>query len=576
MELTEVLRTLWRRAWLIVVVTLLVGGVTFAVSAGMTPIYEATVTMAVDQSANAPLSYRSITTGENLALTYSQLLKTRPVLEAAIANLGLDLSPGDVKRMLRTELVPDTQLLELAVQDVSAERARDIANEVAFTFVFLHNTEQQLEDIVVLEQDVVELMTSLRGRIRDNQSTVEGMSLSAVPLADGEMISLQTAMSSQQSAYAGLLATYLNIQLTESQFFDVRVVEPAVAPDGPVRPDIPLYTLVGAFLGVNCGVGAAFFLEHLDRSIKTSDAVRELLSLPVLGSIPRFSSAALHNGLVAALLPNAPASEALRTLRTNLRFASVDEPIGTLLVTSPDAGTGKTTVAANLGVVWAQAGLQVVLVDADLRRPSLHQKFGLKRDVGLTDLLIGDVQNVGECMMPTQIDGLSLIPSGPTPPNPSELLGSARMETVLAEIRGSAGLVLLDSPPTLPVADAAVLARVVDRVLLVLEAGRTGRDAARQAVDNLAQVGARLVGAVLNAIPTPRGSAYYKYYSERSTRQGSRLARWRSPIIRRTWRRIAEKARRNGRVGGTSGSLPEAKSPQPTETLLADDRSGDG
>jgi succinoglycan biosynthesis transport protein ExoP len=575
MELAEILRTLWRRAWLIALITLVAAGATFAVSLGMTPIYQATVTMAVDQSANAPLDYRSITTGENLALTYSQLLKTRPVLETAIANLGLDLSPGEVKGMLRTELVPDTQLLELIVRDTSPERARDIANEVAITFVFLHNTEKQLEDIANLKQDVVDLMQSLKGRIENNQSSIEGMSASAVPFADQEMISLQTAMSSQQSAYAGLLATYLNIQLTESQFYDVRVVEPAIASHSPVRPDIPLYTLVGAFLGLNCGVGAAFMLEHLDRSIKTSEAVRELLSLPVLGSIPRLSSTALLNGLVSATLPNAPSSEAFRTLRTNLRFASVDEPIKTLLVTSPDSGTGKTTMVANLGVVCAQAGLRVVLLDADLRRPSLHKQFGLENGVGLTDLLVGDVQGVTDCMVPTRISGLSLVPSGAVPPNPSELLGSARMGIVLAEVQELADLVLLDSPPTLLVADAAVLARIVDRVLLVLRAGETRRDAARQALDNLAQVGGRVIGTVLNAISVRRGSAYYRYYSEGRTKQGSKLGRGSVPIIRRTWQWVAEKAGRNGHTSDTASSRTKAKVLQPTEAELADDRSVD-
>lgn len=574
MELAEILRTLWRRAWLVALVTLLAAGATFAASAGMTPVYESTVTMAVDQSANAPLDYRSMITGENLALTYSQLLQTRPVLETAIANLGLSLSVGDVKDMLRTELVPDTQLLQLTVRDVSAERARDIANEVAFTFVLLHNTEQQLQDIVTLEEDVVELMASLRARIQDNQATVDGMSLSSVPLPDQEAISLQTAMSSQQSAYAGLLATYLNIQLTESQFYDVRVVEPAVATGQPVRPDIPLYTLVGAFLGLNFGVGAAFVLEHLDRSIKTTEEARELLSLPVLGTIPRFSAAASQSRPVAARLPNAPSSEAFRALRTNLRFAGVDEPIETLLLTSPDSGTGKTTTVANLGVVCAQAGLRVALVDADLRRPSLHQAFALANEVGLTDLLIGDVQSVSDCMMATQVDGLSVIPSGASPPNPSELLGSARMGTVLAEVRGLTDLVLIDSPPMLLVADAAVLARAVDRVVLVVRAGETRRDAARLAMDNLAQVNARVIGIVLNAVAPRRGSAYYRYYSERNTRRRLRPAR--ASILRRTWQNVAQGRRRNRDNGGAARPLRDLAAAEAVDASMPDDGSDKG
>jgi capsular exopolysaccharide synthesis family protein len=245
------------------------------------------------------------------------------------------------------------------------------------------------------------------------------------------------------------------------------------------------------------------------------------------------------------------------------------------LVTSPDSGTGKTTTVANLGVVCAQAGLRVVLVDADLRRPSLHKQFGLTNGVGLTDLLVGDVQCVTDCVVPTRISGLSIVPSGAVPPNPSELLGSARMGIALEEFHELADLVLLDSPPTLLVADAAVLARLVDRVLLVLRAGETRRDAARQALDNLAQVGGRVIGTVLNAISVHRGSAYYRYYSEGRSKERSNLGRGSVPIIRRTWQWVAEKARRNGHTGDTAGSRTKAKVLEPADSELADDRAAD-
>ncbi|MCK4306158.1 MAG: polysaccharide biosynthesis tyrosine autokinase, partial [Candidatus Eisenbacteria sp.] len=454
MELQTIFQTVWKRLWLIVLGTLLVSVAAFVVSRNMQPIYQAKLTLTVDQSADVPLAYRSITMGADLALTYSKLLKTRPILEIVIANLDLDLSPGGLKGMLGTNLIANTQLLELTVEDTDAQRASNIANEVAFTFISLHNTERQLQNIVALEQDVVAQMANLKELIAYNQSLIDQARTSSDLLAEGEANARQSALSGQLSSYANLLGTYLSIQLTQSQFFDVTVVEPAIAPTKPIRPNIVFNTFVGAFVGLNLGVGLAFLLEHLKRPFETYTDVRQILSLPTLGTVPRLRGKQRNSGLVTSTFPRAPVSEAYRTLRTNIRFAGVDEPLTTLLVTSAEPGVGKTTVAANLSVVCAQAGLRVALIDTDLRLPNLHQLFDLDNHTGLTNLLVDDVHNVEECMLRTKIDNLRLITSGPIPPNPSELLGSKKMKAVLAEVQRNADLIILDAPPTLAVTDA--------------------------------------------------------------------------------------------------------------------------
>lgn len=512
MELGEIFQIIWKRLWLIVLGTLLISIVIFVASINMKPIYQAKVTMMVNQSSASFPDYTSmLAVGEDLALTYSELLKTRPLLEVVIANLNLDLSPDDlIEDMLDTALIPDTQLLELTVEDTDAQRASDIANEIAFTFISLHNTEKQLQNVVDLEHDVAAQMANLKKSIEVNQLAVDQSRTSPGLFTEEESDLRQATLSNQQLAYASLLETYLNIRLTQAQLLDLTVVQPAIAPTEPIRPNIVIYSFLGAFVGLLFSGGLAFLLEYLNRSFETSDDVRQILSLPTLGTIPRLRGKERRSRLITLALPRALVSEAYRALRTNIRFASVDEPLTTLLITSAEREAGKTTTVANLGIVCAQAGLQVVLVDTDLRAPGLHHLFALDNHYGLADLLVGNVQNVEDCIVRTGLDNLRLLTSGPIPPNPSELLSSKRMGAVLAEVQKDAELVILDSPPVLAVTDAAVLASKVDGVILLLEAKRTSHKAAHQACETIQSVGATILGAALTKVKIKRrGAAYY-------------------------------------------------------------------
>lgn len=204
--------------------------------------------------------------------------------------------------------------------------------------------------------------------------------------------------------------------------------------------------------------------------------------------------------LITVADPRSPVSEAYRTLRTNLDFSSLDKPIKTMLVTSAGPEEGKSTVLANLAVTTAQAGRRVILVDCDLRRPTLHNIFNLKNDAGLTTMVVDDAAMESPPLRDTGVEGLQLVSSGPLPPNPSELLGSRRMEEIIAALLERADVVLFDAPPVVAVTDAAVLATKVDGVLLVVNAGGTKRDYARAAKARLEKVNANLLGAVLNNV----------------------------------------------------------------------------
>jgi non-specific protein-tyrosine kinase len=513
MELQEMLQVIWKRLWLIVSVTLLISVGAFVVSKNRTPVYQAKVTMIVNQTTDTPFAdLASLSTGEELALTYSHLLKTRPLLEIVIANLGLGLAPGGLERRIDTNLIRGTQLLELTVKDTDPQRASDIANEIAFTFISLRNREQQLQSIADLEEEVVTELASVRELIQHNRSMMDRLGASSGLLTDEESNPMQDTLAGLQNTYANLLGTYLTIRRIQTQLLDVTVIEPAVPPTVPIGRSTAYFTIVGAFAGLALGGGLAFLLEYFDRSFETSDAVAQILSLPTLGTVPRLRGQEQDSSLVTLAHPRSAVSEAYRALRTNIRFASVDKPLRILLVTSAEMGAGKTTVASNLSVVCAQAGLQVVLIDADLRLPEAHRPFDLTNQTGLTDLLVGDVRSVEECMVGTGIDHLRLITSGPVPPNPSELLDSKRMEAVLAQVKQDADLVIVDSPPVLAVTDAAALAPKVDGVILVIGAKHTSHEAAGRAREALRSVGATILGVVLTKVRRG-GPSYYYYYT---------------------------------------------------------------
>ncbi len=211
--------------------------------------------------------------------------------------------------------------------------------------------------------------------------------------------------------------------------------------------------------------------------------------------------------LITLTDPRSPVSEAYRTLRTNLSFYSLDAPLRSLVVTSPAAGEGKSTTVANLAVTMAQSGRRTLLVDCDLRRPSQHELFDRPAEPGLTNVLLGETEEIP--IQPTAVDNLYLLAAGPQPPNPADMLGSRRLDTILARVVGEFDMVLFDAPPVIAVTDAAVLGAKVDGVLLVIQAGKTRRDHAERAKELLEKAHVRIVGATLTNAPKDRAVGDY-------------------------------------------------------------------
>jgi capsular exopolysaccharide synthesis family protein len=317
----------------------------------------------------------------------------------------------------------------------------------------------------------------------------------------------------------------------------VEVVYAAPLPAAPVPARKGLKLGVGLIMGLVLGGVAAFMREHMNSVIRHQDEIQELLGVPALAIIPRLSNgAAAKSRFIPAMLSRSngkaltpdekhelvtisnlrsSGAEAYRSLRTNLIFSQAVRSLRTILVTSAAPSDGKTTTSSNLAVTFAQQGLRVLLVDCDLRKARLHKVFSVPREPGLTQLVLGH-NSMTEVIHSTPVDGLYVLASGTLPPNPSELVGGPRMANVLKALSAEFDLVVLDTPPLTAAADAAILGKSADGVLVVVRAGQTERGAAQHAVGQLNNVGARILGAVLNdpdaKVPRYGGYYYYDYY----------------------------------------------------------------
>ncbi|UTT69583.1 polysaccharide biosynthesis tyrosine autokinase [Arthrobacter sp. DNA4] len=295
-------------------------------------------------------------------------------------------------------------------------------------------------------------------------------------------------------------------------------LDKAARPVAPISPNIQLALLLGAAAGLLLAYATALLRHHLDRRLRSSSEIERLFEVPVIGTLPfdpdisdtlKVLGTERHE-LQRTEVQNRAFIEALRSLRTNLRFLDIDHRPRIILVTSPMTSEGKSTVAGNLAVTMAATGEPVVVVDGDLRRPRIAGAFNLVPGVGVTNVLSGQAKLVDVIQAPTVLSNLSILGSGPFPPNPSELLGTNAMKQLLTTLAAGA-TVLIDAPPLLPVTDAAVLSRAADGVIVVVRAGQTTRDELERSLKILHTVKASVLGVIFNCVPT-KGVDAYAYY----------------------------------------------------------------
>jgi len=330
---------------------------------------------------------------------------------------------------------------------------------------------------------------------------------------------LNREVESARDMYELLIKRFKEATLTEDmRTGNIRVIDRAEVPRAPVKPNRRLNMLLAAIIGLVAGTGLAFFFEYLDNTIKIPEDLKKYLNIPYLGPTPLIeASGKAENGgdrtpdLVCLHAPKSTASESYRGIRTNILFSTAGSAPQVILVTSPSPREGKSLTASNLAIVMAQSGSKVALIDCDLRRPKIHSLFGVSRERGITNLLVGS-DGSERTVTRSQVANLDLILSGPLPPNPSEMLGSARMEQLLKELRKRYTRIVIDSPPITAVTDSAIISRHVDGVVLVIRAGDTVREVAKNSLNQLLAVGAPILGGVLNAVDIGRDKYYYYYY----------------------------------------------------------------
>lgn len=513
-----------RWLWLLIVGMVVAGGAAFAISRSLTPVYRAATTLLVDQASSVTpyTDYASVVTSQQLAKTYSELIKRRPTLEQALGNLQLSLTPTQLLGQIDVSLIRDTTLIVVTVEDTDPARAAAIANEIGRVFV-AQVAQTQRSRFSSSEENLSRQLQQLQSDLSATQRALENARGANSPRAD-EVARLETALLQYQNSYSTLLRSYEDLRIAEARVSDtVSIAEEAIASTVPVRPQTLLNTLVAALIGLAFAAAVALGFEYLDDTVKRPEDI-QVPNLPNLGMIGRLAPENLSDPLVVLRDPRASVAEAFRGLRTNIQFASVDRPLQTLLITSPGPGEGKSVVAANLACALAQSGQRVVLVDADLRHPTVHRLMKAPGRIGLTDALLAENGSLTAMLRATQVDNLRVLATGALPPNPAEMLGAARTRRLIENLKGQFDMVVLDSPPCMAVTDAIVLARQVDGVILVVQAGKTRREAASQAVRSLRQVGANVVGTVLNKLTDTGHSGYYESYYPAGERRPQKQA----------------------------------------------------
>jgi len=518
------LRQYWLLArkwmWLLVLGAALVGGISFLISRRMTPVYQTSTTLLVTPGTAQSLdNYTALVASERLAQTYAQLVGSSPVMQESYERIGVlaaedpDLGDQGTDFSVAAEPVRDTQLIRVQITGTDPEYIAVAGNTVVQVFIEWLN-ELQRARYAESKANLASEMERVQSAIRETEATIGALQAAEQGAQASELGRLQDQLAQYRSSYSTLVSSYSNVGLAEASSGDtVNVVSPAPVPSAPFRPQVAQNTLLAAVVGAMLAAGVAFLIEYLDDTVKEPADVAAA-GLGVLATIQRIrdKGKGRSSGLFAMTDAQSLVAESYRTLRTNLQFSPLDKLLHTLVVASAVASEGKTTTAANLAVVMAQAGKRVVLVDADLRRPAVHKMFDLPNHHGVTDALRKSPAALNGYLHATQVKNLQVLTSGPLPPNPQELLGSQRMQDLLQEIEQVADLVVIDTAAALPVADVNVLAARTDGVLMVVNAGKTRRAALHQAAANLRRVGGNVLGIVFNMVDQRSTRSYYSQY----------------------------------------------------------------
>lgn len=522
MELRAYLRPLLKWWWLILISTLIAGATSYFAVSQQPPVYQARTTLLIGSAINNPNpDGNEFWLSQQLAQTYSDIAQRDVVRQAVMSELGLTWLPA-----YSAQPIANTQLLELRVNDSVPERAMIVANELANQLILRAPTSGSQQGDAERQAFITRQLDDLELKIEETNTEIIAKQTELAGLFSARQISdLQSQIRALEAKQDTLRANYASLLASSSQgaVNSLSVIEPATLPQSPIGPEIIMTVLTAAAIGFSLGVGASYLMEYLDDTVKTPEDVRRVTGLPTLTGISENKGGESHQGLITISNPRSPIAEAYRSLRTAVLFSNVDQTARTMVVTSAGPQEGKSFTSANLAIVLAQSSHRVLLIDADLRRPTQQNLFEKQPNYGLTNLLLdmppafdssrlGDMYSqLSRAVLATSIPGLFLMTTGELPPNPAELVGSNRMKALIKALATRFDFVIIDTPPILAVTDAVVLATRVDTVLLVTRAGSTRQSQLKHAVLRLQEVNANMSGVILNRINKQSGE-YYHYY----------------------------------------------------------------
>lgn len=516
-EVRQIVAIMLRRWWLIVLGVILGAASGFFISRSQRPIYQATSTLLVGQSIQAAdLNNSDIQIGEHLVTTYAEVGRRQPVLDSVVDTLGLDVDWQQLRRRVHVNPIEGTQLLEISAESTSPAEAREIADEIARQMILLSPSNGPSAQEIQSQRFLHERLESLRLRIQNGQSRIEELEADMPQLrTTGEMQAYQTEIDSLEQMITDWEANYAQLLALVGDANPVNyltLMEAAEVKPQPIRPRAALNSLLGAMFGLVVVLGFIIMREYLDDSLKTVVDIEQGLGLNALGAVSKIDGATLRRRVIGPEMSYSPVVEAFNIVRSNIKFSGNGKVPGALLITSATIGEGKSFAVANLGVTMARAGLRTIIVDADLRRPSQHKIFETPNAIGLSDLLGAPETAIEKYVVETGTESLDLLTSGKMPANPSELLSSDNMELLLAGLVEAYQVAILDGPPVLTAADAAIMSGTADAVILIIKSGSTKRQEAKRAVRVLQYAGATLLGALLNQAPPSAHDYHYVPY----------------------------------------------------------------
>ena len=507
MELREYIAIGIRWLWLIILAAFLAGASAYFWSKAQSPVYRAESILIVDTGLNSGSELQSLYTGARLAHSYVERLTNQEVLEDAVTNLGLAIDPKSLRSGVSVSIIQDTELIQLQVTNTSPQIASDLANEIPTVFA-RRNLEQQLARFASSKASLEEELAAIQVELEQAEIQLE----QAGDTDEASLTQLNTNLLALRDTHSRLLQSYEDLRIAEAtSISNVLIDQRAEPPTRPISPNTRTNAMLAAVVGAMMAVAVAFVAEYFDDTIKSPEGIEAATGLSTLGTIRRLKVNNPADVLVVATEPRSPTAEAYRQLRTNLQYSGVDTELKTILVTSANAAEGKSTTASNLATALAQSGKKVILVDADMRRPTLHTLFGVDGSRGLSNLIVSGRLDQA-FLKHTLIPNLMLLPAGRIPPNPAEFLGSERMKEVIGWLKDQANYIIFDSPPLLAVTDGAIMSQMTDTMILVASAGQTQYGTLAAAVKQIQALGSRIAGVVVNKVNVNSLQSYSYYY----------------------------------------------------------------